>query len=119
MGAEITIIDRGRGPQLSTSRITVQDLFPYFQLGYSDEQIIREVMPSLSKAEIGVARRYVQDHQQEVLEEDRLIREWNATRKNPPEVQEALRQGREQRLAWLKSHKEPAPQDIASEGRIS
>lgn len=99
MDAEITIVDHGRGPQLSTSRITVQDLFPYLQLGYSDEQIIREVMPSLSKAEIEVVRRYVEEHQEEVREEDRLIREWNATRKNPPEVQEILRQAREKRLS--------------------
>lgn len=35
MDTEVVIVDRGRGPQLSTSRITVQDLFPYFQLGYS------------------------------------------------------------------------------------
>lgn len=119
MDTEVVIVDRGRGPQLSTSRITVQDLFPYFQLGYSDEQIIRDVMPSLSAAEIGVVRRYVQEHHDEVLEEDRLIREWNATRKNPPEIQETLRHGRSQRLAWLESRKNRRPQDAASEGRTS
>jgi hypothetical protein len=32
---EIAIVDRGRGLQLSTSRITVQDLVPYFQRGWS------------------------------------------------------------------------------------
>ncbi len=31
MKKTIEIVDRGRGPQLSTSRITVQDLVPYFQ----------------------------------------------------------------------------------------
>lgn len=101
MDQEISILDRGRGPQLSTSRITVQDLLPYFQLGYPHERIIREVMPSLSVAEIEAAQRYVEEHREEVLEEDRRIRERNATRKNSPEVQEILRQGREQRLAWL------------------
>lgn len=70
-------------------------------MGYSHEQIIREAMPSLTVAEIDVAKRYVDEHREEVLEEDRLIREYNATRKHPPEVQEILRQGREQRLAWL------------------
>ncbi|HJT35735.1 MAG TPA: DUF433 domain-containing protein [Pirellulales bacterium] len=119
MNAEIMIVDHGRGPQLSTSRITVQDLFPYFRLGYSDEQIIRDVMPSLSAAEIGVVRQYVEEHQHEVLEEDKLIREWNASRKNPPEAQEAIRQGRNQRLAWLKSRKNRRPQDAASDGRTS
>jgi hypothetical protein len=32
---KIEIIDRGRGPQLSTSRITVLDLIPYFHDGAS------------------------------------------------------------------------------------
>lgn len=95
MECEITIVDRGRGPQLSTSRITVQDLFPYFQLGYTDERIIGEVMPSLSAAEVGVARRYVDEHRAEVLEEDRQICARNANRKNPPEIEAILRQGRE------------------------
>jgi hypothetical protein len=106
MDREISIVDRGRGPQLSTSRITIQDLFPYFQLGYSPEQIICEAMPSLSVAEIEVAQRYVDEHLPEVLEEDRLIREWNATRKNSPEVEEILRQGREkvqERLAYYRN----------------
>ncbi len=31
MTKTIAIIDRGRGPQLSTSRVTVQDLVPYIQ----------------------------------------------------------------------------------------
>jgi uncharacterized protein (DUF433 family) len=102
MQREITIINRGRGPQLSTSRITVQDIVPYFQLNYSYEQI-REIMPSLSVAEIEAVERYFNDHRDEVLEVDRRIRARNATRKNPPEVEEILRRAREERLAWLES----------------
>jgi hypothetical protein len=30
----IELVNRGRGLQLSTSRVTVQDLVPYFQDGY-------------------------------------------------------------------------------------
>ncbi|MGH7192378.1 MAG: hypothetical protein ACREJM_02455 [Candidatus Saccharimonadales bacterium] len=78
MDGEITNINCGRGPQLYTSRITVQDLFPYFQLGYSNERIIGDVMPSLSVAEIEVARRHVDEHRGALLEEDRRIRERNA-----------------------------------------
>lgn len=109
MECKITIVDRGRGPQLSTSRITIQDLFPYFQLGYTDERIIGEVMPSLSAAEIGVARRYVDEHRAEVLEQDRRIRERNANRKNSPQIEAILRQGREkvrERLEALGNHRE-------------
>jgi uncharacterized protein (DUF433 family) len=117
MEREITIIDRGRGPQLSTSRITIQDLFPYFQLGYSHEQIIREAMPSLTVAEIEVAKRYVDEHLDEVLEEDRLIREYNATRKNPPWVQEVLRQGHLKLMERLEFYRKQRGEASNGEGR--
>lgn len=102
MQRDITIVNRGRGPQLSTSRITVQDIVPYFQLNYSYDEI-REIMPSLSVAEIQVVEQYFNAHREEVLEVDRRIRERNATRTNSPEVQEILRQARDERLAWLAS----------------
>jgi uncharacterized protein (DUF433 family) len=94
MKAELTIIDKGRGPQLSTSRITVQDLVPYFQLKYSYDEIL-QIMPTLSVAEIQAGERYVEEHHEEVMEEDRQIRERNATRRNPPHVEEMRRRVRE------------------------
>lgn len=108
MDREISIIDRGRGPQLSTSRITIQDLFPYFELGYTPEQIIREAMPSLSVAEIDAARRYVEEHQEEVAEQDRQIRERNEKRKNSPEIEAILRRNREklaERLEYYRTQR--------------
>ena len=80
MDTDITIIDRGRGPQLSTSRITVQDLVPYFRSNCSYEEI-RQVMPILSIAEIQAVERYVDEHREEVMEVDRRIRERNANRR--------------------------------------
>ena len=53
MQKEITLVDRGRGLQLSTSRITVHDLVPYFQEGCSHDEIIRW-LPSLTPEEIRV-----------------------------------------------------------------
>lgn len=117
MEREVSIVDRGRGPQLSTSRITVQDLFPYFELGYTPERIIEEAMPSLTVAEIEAVRHYVDDHQDEVREQDRLIRQRNATRKNPPEVEAILRQGREQRLAWLEGRRAQQAEAANGDGR--
>jgi uncharacterized protein (DUF433 family) len=78
----IEIIDRGRGAQLSTSRVTVQDLVPYFQERCSYEEIIRWI-PTLTAAEIAVAERYYRDHQVALDKEDRLIRERSAENKNP------------------------------------
>lgn len=105
MGPEISIIDRGRGPQLSTSRITIQDLFPYFEMGYTSEQIIHEAMPSLSLAEIDVARRYVEEHREQVVEVDRQIRKRNATRKNPPEIEKTLESGHRKVLERLEYYR--------------
>ena len=97
MNAAIKIVDRGRGPQLSTSRITVQDLVPYLQKQWSHEQII-EIMPVLTVEEIETVERYVQENYQAVMEQDRRIRERAAARQKPPEVEEAERQERLQRL---------------------
>ena len=53
MQREITLVDRGRGLQLSTSRITVHDMVPYFQEGCSHDELVRW-LPSLTHEEIGV-----------------------------------------------------------------
>jgi uncharacterized protein (DUF433 family) len=97
-GAVIEIVDRGRGKQLSTCRITVQDVYPYVVRGDSDDQI-RDAMPILTLAEIQAVRRYIADHPEGVAAEDRRIRERNAKLRNPPEVVAILRGARDERLA--------------------
>jgi uncharacterized protein (DUF433 family) len=93
----IAIVDRGRGPQLSTSRITVQDLVPYFQRSWTYEQII-EAVPVLTVEEIQVIERYVQDNCEAVMEEDRRIRERAEARRLPLEAELELRAARRKRL---------------------
>lgn len=94
MQKDIQIVDRGRGLQLSTSRITIQDLVPYFQDGCSAAEIMRWI-PVLTAAEIAVAEAYYGAHRAELDAQDRHIRERAAQRKNPPEVEEILRRGGE------------------------
>jgi hypothetical protein len=74
MSTDITIVDRGRGHQLSTCRITVLDLVRYFQKGSSPEEIMRWI-PTLSRDEIAVAERFYLHHKQEFDERDRRARE--------------------------------------------
>jgi uncharacterized protein (DUF433 family) len=93
----IEIIDRGRGPQLSTWRITVQDLVPYLQQNFTHEQI-REIMPVLTEQEIQAVERYVQDHYDTVMEQDRRISERAAVRRKSSEAEEAERKQRLERL---------------------
>ena len=66
----ICIVDNGRGKQLSTSRITVLDLIPYFQRGCNYDEI-RHWIPSLSEEEIAVVERYYRENQVEMDELDR------------------------------------------------
>ena|SRR5688572_30140854 len=97
-GKLIEIVDRGRGPQLSTSRVTVQDLVPYFQDGCSYAEIVRWI-PTLAAEEIAVAERYYRDHQTELDAEDRRINERGEKRKNPAWIERTLEEARTERLA--------------------
>src|SRR5690349_12515220 len=67
-----TIIDRGRGPQLSTCKITVQDLLPSFKEGRSDADILAWY-PQLGVEEVRLLRQYYLDHTAEVLEAEARI----------------------------------------------
>jgi uncharacterized protein (DUF433 family) len=97
MKTDIRIVDRGRGPQLSTSRITVQDLVPYLQQQFTHQQIL-EIMPTLTVEEIEAVEGYVQENYAAVMEQDKRIRERAAARQMPPEVEEAERKERLARL---------------------
>jgi uncharacterized protein (DUF433 family) len=92
MPKTIETVDRGRGPQLSTSRITVQDLVPYLQQHCTYEQIL-EIMPVLTVEEIQTVEQYIQANYEAVMEQDRRIRERNAQRQNPPAIEEIRRRG--------------------------
>lgn len=96
----IEIIDRGRGPQLSTSRITVQDVVPMLQRNCTPEEII-EIIPVLTRDELAVIQQFVRDHYDEVMEQDRRIREREANRVTPPEILKIREEGRAKRLALM------------------
>lgn len=72
----IQIVDHGRGPQLSSSRITVQDLLPYYREGASNEEI-RRWIPSLSDDEIGLVKDYIREHHDEVLQTEKEIKAYH------------------------------------------
>jgi hypothetical protein len=71
----IQIVDRGRGTQLSTTRITVLDILYYLYRGY-DFEVIHEVMPTLSREEFDVVVEYVKSHHAELVEKDRQAEEF-------------------------------------------
>lgn len=69
------IIDIGRGPQLSTSRITVLDIFYYLHRGH-DFEFVHEAMPRVSREEFDLVLEYVKQHHAELVEEDRQAEEF-------------------------------------------
>jgi len=100
MNKTIEIVDRGRGLQLSTSRVTVQDLVPYFQDGCSFDEIIRWI-PTLTAQEIAVVEQYYRQHKDQLDEQERRIRERSAQRTNPPWVEKIAAEARSERLAMV------------------
>jgi uncharacterized protein (DUF433 family) len=102
---DIQLVNRGRGLQLSTIRVTVQDLVPYFQEDCSYEEILRWI-PALTFEEIKVVEAYYREHQAELDEQDRAIRERSAQRRNPEWVQKVIAEGHAERLAILERHRQ-------------
>lgn len=76
----IAIVDRGRGPQLSTTRITVADVFYWHHRGVSWEEIRRDIMPSLTREEMDVVIEYINQHREKLAEEDRQFEEYQEKR---------------------------------------
>jgi uncharacterized protein (DUF433 family) len=99
---EITLIDRGRGLQLSSSRITVHDPVPYLQAGCSYDEIIRWI-PSLTHEEIAVVERYYRQHQDELDEYERRVQAYRAEQIRLQRLRFPEREGsRHERLARLR-----------------
>jgi hypothetical protein len=74
--ATIEIVDHGRGPQLSTRRITVQDLLPHFRDGASNEEI-RRWIPALGDDEIALLKDFIRDHYEKVLRTEQEIKAYH------------------------------------------
>ncbi|MCI0465080.1 MAG: DUF433 domain-containing protein [Gemmataceae bacterium] len=78
------IINRGRGPEIAGSRITVYDVLAETEAGATPEQLAHWY--GLQVGQIQAALCYIEEHKEEVLAHYRKIQERHA-RGNPPEVQ--------------------------------
>jgi uncharacterized protein (DUF433 family) len=116
MQREITLVDRGRGLQLSTSRITVHDMVPYFQEGCSHDEIVRW-LPSLTHEEIGVVERYYRQHKDELDEYERRVRTYRAEQIRLQRLRVPEREGsRDERLAQLRQLLQQRRRETNGEG---
>ena len=100
----IHIVDRGRGPQLSTSRITVLDLVHYFQRQASYE-------------EISAVERYYLEHKEEFDQRERRAHEYREEQVRQQRLRfPELNGTREEQLVRLKQLVEKRRQEKNGEG---
>jgi uncharacterized protein (DUF433 family) len=88
---EPRIIDRGRGPEIEGTRITVYDVLDYYKHGW-DRDMIADLF-DLDSDEVDLAIRYIDEHQDEVMPVYEKMLERDA-RGNPPELQAKIDAGR-------------------------
>jgi uncharacterized protein (DUF433 family) len=82
------ILDRGRGPELAGTRITVFDVIPYLRLGWCEASIA--ILFSLSTDQVRTLVEYIEQHKDEVMTENAKI-EARIAHGNPAEIEEQLR----------------------------
>jgi uncharacterized protein (DUF433 family) len=98
------IIDRGRGPEIAGTRITVFDVLDYLDARWEDRGIAAAL--GLLTDEVEAARLYIEQHADEVAAEYRKIKE-RISRGNPPEIQAKLAAARS-KLRALRDQISPA-----------
>lgn len=106
---ESQIIDRGRGPEIAGTRITVYDVTDYWTMGWRCEQIA--ALFRLPPDDVQAAIAYIEAHKAEVLADYQEILERQSQAKNPPDVQEKLVRSREKleaKLAELRARQKDA-----------
>jgi uncharacterized protein (DUF433 family) len=110
---EAKIIDRGRGPEIAGSRITVFDILDYLKTGWPTGEIAR--LFHLTTAQVDVAVRYIEEHRGEVMAdyEEMLARD---ARGNPPELQAKLDAGHERFLAMVRERQQAKSQENRDAG---
>ncbi len=78
------IIDRGRGPEIAGTRITVYDIWDYARAGHHHTYIAAVL--GLSSAQVLAALQFINEHKEEVLADYQKILD-RIARGHPPEVQ--------------------------------
>jgi len=81
------IIDRGRGPEIAGTRITVYDIWDYARHG--DHHTLIAAILNLSSTQVQAALDYIENHKNEVLADYQKILDRQKV-PYPPEVQAKL-----------------------------
>ena len=109
----VKIIDRGRGPELATIRITIYDILPYVLKGWRADSIA--ISFGIRIVEVEALVRYFEEHREEILAENQKILE-RIARGNPPEVQAKLEASHAKLLALKEALARKRAQETNGEG---
>jgi uncharacterized protein (DUF433 family) len=113
---EAKIIDRGRGPEIAGTRITVYDVLEYHKHGWHRDLIAATL--SLNSRQVETAIRYIEEHRDEVMADYQEMLDRDA-RGNPPELQaklDALRGNARAKAEELRAAREPEARDAGHSG---
>ena len=99
------VIDRGDGPKIEGTRITVYTVLDYLRAGRTRDWIA--AMLNLSSDQVQAAMDYIQDHDTQVNAEYDTIMA-RIRKGNPTEVEAQLRANREKVKARLAGHQTPS-----------
>jgi uncharacterized protein (DUF433 family) len=86
------IINRGRGPEIEGTRITVYDVWDYLKLGWHHTEIA--ALFRVSSDQVRAAADYIDQNKSEVLQNYQRIVDRHRNYQYSPEVQEKLAQCR-------------------------
>lgn len=97
------IIDRGRGPEIAGTRITIYDIMDFLEYGCDTDEIARDlwIQPDLVQAAIN----YIRSHREQSDREYALIME-RLNRPNPPGVEPGRAKTREELQQRITAHLE-------------
>lgn len=85
---ESVIVNRGRGPEISGTRITVYDVMDYYTAGWHRDEIA--ALFRLASRDVEAAIDYIEAHKEEVTAEYQKILNRHANYKYPPDVQATI-----------------------------
>jgi uncharacterized protein (DUF433 family) len=107
------IIDRGRGPEIAGTRITVYDVWDYLKDNCHHTDIAMALR--ISSAQVQAAVQYIEEHKSEVLAEYQKMLDREA-QGNPPEIQAKLQSAHAKLQAMLNNHRRVNNSESTSAG---
>jgi uncharacterized protein (DUF433 family) len=112
VSVKATIIDRGRGPEIAGTRITVYDVLDYYQDGWPATRIA--VHFRLSSDQVLAAIRYIETHRAEVMAEYAKMLE-RESRGNPPEIEARRKAVHTRMVERLKELRQSHPAEVTTD----